>query len=142
MTKHEIRSAWVSDPAGMPDQANPRTAASSGASLLVLVIAVGLLVLAAGAAIVLPARFAPIFADFGVELPVLTRLVLSVPGYVQGAVLVAIASALVAKELLLRDNTTKLVVNLAGLLVALVFAAALVVGLFVPLTTLIDPLTQ
>ena len=116
-------------------------AAAGGASLAVLLIAVVLLVLAAGAAVVVPPRFARIYADFEVELPGLTRLLTAVPGYVQGAALVAIAAALVAKEPLVRDNTIKLLLNLVGLLAALAFAALLVTGLFLPLISLWDKLS-
>ena len=109
--------------------------------MAVLVIDLVLLVGLALATIRLRPTFSKIFDDFETELPGMTRLLLSVPGWLilLGAVLGAAVIGL--KELLIREARVNLMLNLAVLVGLLGLGAVAAVALMLPLVTLIKALS-
>ena len=112
-----------------------------GVSIAVLVIDLTLLAGIAVGTIRARASFSKIFDDFEAELPLLTQLLMSVPGWliILGAVLAAAIVGL--KELAIRNAAVNLLLNLAVLVGLLGLAALLAVALFLPLVSLVQRLS-
>jgi type II secretory pathway component PulF len=87
------------------------------------------------------ARFAEMFDEFGVELPAMTRALLSTPAWALAVLFVGAAVVLVAKEGAIRKAPLRLALNLLAGLALLTLAALLVVALFLPLFSLIESLS-
>jgi len=87
------------------------------------------------------ARCAATFEEFGVELPAMTRVVLSVPAGVVVLVLVGAGVLLLAKEGVIRKASVRLTLNLLAGLGLLGVGAVLVAALSLPLLALINSLS-
>ncbi len=79
--------------------------------------------------------FAEIFADFDCQLPVATRLCLSIPAPVAVLVVLVILAALIAKEFL-RPSWLPLVLNAIWMAVGGVLTALFTAAMFLPLIQL------
>jgi hypothetical protein len=124
-----------------PEWPGREYAATGAASLTLLVVDVLLASLLALAVLRLPVEIRRIFTDFEIEVPILTRWFLFLPGYVYAAGLAVGCALLVAKELALRDGRANLLLNLLALVALLAFGALVVVALLLPLISLINKLS-
>ena len=110
-------------------------------SIFILVIdLVGLALLGLLAQHIIP-DFLKIFEEFETELPVLTQWLVSVPPTWYVGTFAGIGVLLVLKEIVIRNAVVKSTLNLVAGLALLAFAAVAVVGLFLPLISLVEALS-
>ncbi|HUU70518.1 MAG TPA: hypothetical protein VM186_13395 [Planctomycetota bacterium] len=81
-------------------------------------------------------KFCKMFAEMGMGLPVVTQIVISVPGAGYAAIFLLLLVALVAKELLIRDRRITLTINTIAGLAGVVWLLVVVFALFLPMVTL------
>jgi hypothetical protein len=83
-------------------------------------------------------RFEAIFTDFGVNLPIVTMLILSVPGKVYAMLTAGLAIILLAKELMIVDARRKLRINIVAGVALLAFAALFSLAMLLPWMSLFE----
>jgi hypothetical protein len=83
-------------------------------------------------------RFEKIFSDFEAQLPVLTKMFLSVPGSVYVVMAASFGIFLLVKELTISNQSVKLGINLVAGVVLLAFAALFPLTMLLPWMTLIQ----
>ena len=106
---------------------------AGGLSIAMLVLDVaGMLALAALLEL-FRSRFREVFAQLGVELPVLTRLLLGVPAAAWLLAALLVSAFLVLKEVLLRGAAARLALNFAAGFSAMVIYCLGLSALFLPL---------
>ena len=106
------------------------------ASTVVLAIdVVGILVLALAGLCVQP-RFVEMFAEMEIELPLITKFLLSIPPAVYVVLCSSLILALVLKEVLIQANATKLTVNIIVGVGELAYLCVYVIALILPSTKL------
>ena len=115
------------------EKGSSRFAATSTAALVIDVV--GLVVLGALCVRGIPA-FCKMFAEMGMALPVVTRIVISVPGAGYAAIYLLLLAAIIAKELLIRDRRITLAINVIAGLAGMVWLFVVVFALFSPMLTL------
>jgi type II secretory pathway component PulF len=109
---------------------------TGGASLLLCVSCVGALLADAAFHLFAVPRFVATFEDLDVELPGATVLVLGLNPYVMAAGLLALAAAVVAKEVLIRNRIVTLALNVGLLLVIGAWVVVTLVAVYLPLVQL------
>ena len=125
-----------------PAEARPLPSRHRLASLIVLALDMLLLLSLLYACTVTIGRFAQLFGDLKMELPILTHLVISIPRTAAGGVLLGIMAALMYKELRIADKTRTLIMNLVVFVVGACAGMFLVIVLFCPLLAIIDSLNK
>jgi hypothetical protein len=80
----------------------------------------------------LASQFLRIFDNFGVELPVLTVMLLSLPGKVYGTIAITLGLLLLAKEWTITSQAVKMWINLLGGVGLLAFAVLFHLSLLLP----------
>jgi len=81
-------------------------------------------------------KFCKMFAEMGMALPVVTQIVISVPGAGYAAIFLLLLAAIIAKELLIRDRRITLTINTIAGLAGVVWLLVVVFALFLPMVTL------
>lgn len=81
-------------------------------------------------------KFCKMFAEMGMGLPVVTQIVISVPGAGYAAIFLLLLAAIIAKELLIRDRRITLTINTIAGLAGVVWLLVVVFALFLPMVTL------
>jgi type II secretory pathway component PulF len=106
------------------------------ASLAVLGLDLIVLALVALVTVVVGPRFAQVYADMGMALPIITALLLRVSrgGYL--AVLILLLMGLVAKEAALQNKKATLIINVAAGAVGILFTMLYVMAVYMPLMPL------
>ncbi|MFC1597509.1 hypothetical protein ACFL5Q_06190 [Planctomycetota bacterium] len=124
-----------------PQETSPRFGGAGVVSVGILAVDVVTLAVLGLCMTYARARIGAMFEEFGVELPAMTQLLLSVPTGVVVLVLVGAGALLVAKEGMVRKASVRLTLNLLAALGLLAFAALVVVALFLPLMSLMHSLS-
>lgn len=110
-----------------------------GASIALCALAGLALLVDAGAMVLVVPQFVEMFADYEIQLPGLTALILNVSPVVGPAVAAGLIAILIAKELLVRKvPAVTLVVNAIFLLLGLAWGAVMALGLFLPMVYLMQ----
>ncbi|HUW30370.1 MAG TPA: hypothetical protein VM223_02025 [Planctomycetota bacterium] len=118
------------------DANSQRSSGFAATSTVVLVTDVcGLLVVGALFVGAIP-KFCKMFAEMGMALPVVTQIVISVPGAGYAAIFLLLLAAIIAKELLIRDRRITLAINVIAGLAGMVWLFVVVFALFSPMMTL------
>ena len=114
------------------------------ASLIILVLdAIGLVGLLYCTTVV-ASKFRQIFDDLleGRNLPVLTHVLLSIPGPVYVLCIVGAIAGLVWKEQRISDKRQTLIMNIVALITVIVLFVVLVIALFNPLSIILETLQK
>ena len=118
------------------DANSQRTSGLAATSTAALVIdVVGLLALGVLSVVVIP-KFCKMFAELGTGLPVVTRIVISIPSAGYAMICMLVVAALIGKECLIRDRRVTLAVNVVAGMAGIIWLLVLVFALFSPMLTL------
>ncbi len=82
-------------------------------------------------------RFVEVYADLGVALPVVTRMLIAIPSSVVLFVALLLLALLIAKEFI-SNKTVPLVINVVWLLVGIAFAVLGAMALMAPLAATVE----
>jgi hypothetical protein len=107
-------------------------------SIIMLAIDLSLLGLIAWQTLDTRERFIEIFTNMGAKIPVLTSILLSVPGKVYLVVATSLAIFLVVKEYTITNLSIKLGINMVAGIVLLLFAALFHLSLLMPWMTMMQ----
>lgn len=134
------RTPTPAGPEPAPAQRQDRTGRVVGHALSGVLCALAAITLLANAAVTsfITPKFVEIFEDFDTDLPTLTIAIIRARVWI-AVISLALAALMIVKEVCIRHPAAKLIIN------GLVFGAALllvpltVIGLFLPLVTLMQP---
>jgi type II secretory pathway component PulF len=112
------------------------------ASLYTLVIALAGLAVVAFAMVIIRPKFDKIFADFGTQLPALTRLIMALSPMLVGAIAAAFAVILIVKEWLVPSKAVTLTANCLTIILSFAGLIALLIGLYLPMINLVGKVSE
>jgi hypothetical protein len=88
-------------------------------------------------------KIVELFAEMNLgELPKSTELLLSIPGWVYAAVFLAVAIGLVVKEMVIRNRSLTLILNVSAIFAAIAYTSFVRWALFAPILDMMQKLGQ
>lgn len=108
------------------------------ASLALLILdVIGVFVLTT-ATFYVSAKFQAIFKELNVQLPQATQLFLSIPSTVYLIIFFSVVLALIVKEIALKRKPVTFAINMAALVIVIMYCVLYVTALFLPLIQIIQ----
>jgi hypothetical protein len=108
------------------------------ASLVILILDVIGVFMLTTATFYISARFQAIFKELNVQLPQATQLFLSIPSTVYLIIFFSVILALILKEIAIKRKPVTFAINMAALVIGIVYCVLYVTALFLPLIQIIQ----
>jgi hypothetical protein len=129
------------DEAVKQSDSQPRRPGIAAATLVALVIDLGLLAWFVYLTTSVRATFCKIFDDFGADLPRISQWICAQPDALFVGLLGAVAAVLVLKELIVRNPSVNLAINIVAGLAILAAREVFMTAMWLPLVGLIEALS-